>query len=352
MKAKELLKLRLVNQKLAATEFESCVDVVSHFGAMQSQDYSMAKWAVAMRTRKATDSDVEKCVNKGTIIRTHVLRPTWHFVSRDDIRWMMELSAPYVKKATQYVDRQVGLTDTIFRKMWKVIEAALENEDNLTKEDLMNRLEKKKIAVSSLMTTQIIIRAELEMRVCSGTRKKNKVTYSLFDRRVPPSERISKNDALVRLASVYFNSRGPATAKDFMWWSGLDLADAKFGISGLGENLKSATINGLNYLYFENNSYQESETSALLPSYDEYMVSYSEGRDIAFPLNIDKSIIGNGIFKPMVLVDDSIVGTWKKINKEPFAEIQFLGGKSKGSRINSKLEAYKFFLKRQENEKT
>ena len=346
MKIKELIQRRLANQRLISTKFETCVDVVSHFGAVQSQDYPMAKWAVGIRMRKASDSDIEMSVNSGDIIRTHILRPTWHFVSCKDIRWMMELSAPFVKKATQYIDRQVGLTDEIFKKVWKIIKVELEHEDNLTKEDLTDRLAKKKIKVDSLLATQILIRAELEMRLCSGVRKEKKATYSLFDRRVRESEKISKKDSLVKLASVYFNSRSPATVKDFMWWSGLSLSDAKFGISGLGENLKCTPIDGLNYLYIENADYPNKKISALLPSYDEYMVGYSEGRNIAFPPAVDKSFLGNGIFKPIVLSDNTIVGIWKKISKEPFVEIQFLDNNRKYSRIKSKLEAFKLFLRK------
>lgn len=303
----------------------------------------MAKWAVGTRMRKASDSDIERCVNSGNIIRTHILRPTWHFVNCKDIRWMMALSAPYVRKATQYVDRQVGLTDEIFKKIWKIIQAELGREDDLTKEDLMERLARKKIHVDRLMATQILIRAELEMRLCNGVRREKKVTYSLFDRRVPDAEKISKKESLVKLASVYFNSRGPATAKDFMWWSGLSLSDAKFGISGLGEALKCVSVDGLNYWYPENIDSPMKKTSALLPVYDEYMVGYSEGRNIAFPADIDKSVLGNGIAKPIVLLDNTIVGTWKKINKEPFVEIKFLSDNKKYSRINANVEAVKLF---------
>lgn len=348
MTVKELIQRRLINQKLASTEFESCVDVVSHFGAMQSQDYAMAKWAVGMRMRKASDLDIEMCVNSGDIIRTHVLRPTWHFVSHKDVRWMMELSAPYVKKATQYVDRQVGLTDEVFKKVWKVIEAALQREDNLSKEDLMDRLAKRKMDVDNLMATQILIRAELEMRVCSGVRRKNKATYSLFDKKVPQAEKIAKKDSLVKLASVYFNSRSPATVKDFMWWSGLSLSDAKFGISGLGENLQRVSLDGLDYLYFENTHYQKKKTSVLLPAYDEYMVGYSEGRNVAFPPDIDKSLLGNGVFKPIALFDNTIAGTWKKIAKDPFVEIQFLNDNKKYNGLDSKIKAFGLFLQKQE----
>jgi hypothetical protein len=186
MKANDLIQARLVNQGLAAAKFETCADVVAHFGAIQSQDYAMARWAVGMRMRKASDSEVEQCVNSGQIIRTHILRPTWHFVNKQDIRWMMELTAPNIKKATQYVDKQVGLTDAVYKKLWKIIAVELTHEDNLTKEDILERLGKKKIKVESLLLTQLLIRAEVDMRVCSGIRK-GKAGY-LFPLRQPDFE--------------------------------------------------------------------------------------------------------------------------------------------------------------------
>jgi hypothetical protein len=346
MKVKELIELRLANQGLTSAQFNTCADVVSHFGAMQSQDYSMAKWAVGMRMQNPSDSAIEKSIDAGKIIRTHILRPTWHFVHANDIRWMMELSAPSVRKATQYVDKQVGLTDSIFKKVWKVIEIELSRDSNLTKEDLTDRLAKKKIEVEGLLATQILIRAELEMLICNGERKDNKVTYALFDRRIPPSESISRKDALVKLASVYFKSRGPATAKDFAWWSGLSMTDATFGISGLGSDLKSTSVDGLNYLYFENLQDHKKKVTALLPPYDEYMVGYTEGRDIAFPTDIDKSFIGNGIFKPLVLFNNTIAGIWKKVKKDPFVEIEFIDDSKKYSGLNSKVESLKSFLQK------
>lgn len=338
-----MIQLRLANQGLTSAEFKSCADVVSHFGAMQAQEYPMAKWAVGVRMQKASDADIERGVDAGEIIRTHILRPTWHFVSRNDIRWMMELSAPFVKKATQYVDKQVGLTDEIFKKAWRIIEGELAKDNNLTKADLTERLAKKKISVDGLLATQLLIRAELEMRICNGVRKGNKVTYALFDSRVPPSDKLSKKDALVKLASVYFRSRGPATIKDFVWWSGLSMTDAKYGTSGLAGTLKSASIDGLEYLFFENDSDPKKKVSALLPSFDEYMVGYSESRSIAFLTDIDKSLLGNGIFKPIVMSDNTIAGTWKRIGHEPFVEIQFVEENRKYSGVNSCLQRFKLF---------
>lgn len=344
MNVQELLQLRLISQGLTSAPFDTCADVVAHFGAMQAQDYPMAKWAIGMRMRDASDAAVEKSVNAGEIIRTHILRPTWHFVSCNDVRWMMELSVPNLKKATQYVNKQVGLTDEIYKKAWKSIEAEFKHDDDLTKEYLTDRLAKKKITFDGLLATQILIRAELEMRICSGVRKKNKIAYALFDRRVPPSEKITRKDALVKLASVYFTSRGPATVKDFTWWSGLTAADAKVGISGLGPNLQSTAVNGLEYLYFEKAAVTKKKVTALLPAFDEYMVGYTEGRDIAFSPDVDKSFVGNGVFKPVVLYNNEIAGTWKKLTKEPYGEIHMLDDGRRYTGMKAKLAAWRQFV--------
>lgn len=326
MSIKELIRLRLLNQKLSSTGFESPVDVVSHFGAMQAQDYPMAKWAIGLRMKHGTDHIVENAIQSGEIIRTHILRPTWHFVSRNDVRWMMQLSAPYIKKATQYVDKQVGLTDTLFKKAWKIIEPQFKHEDSLTKENIISVLAAHKVKMDNLLATQFIIRAEVEMLLCNGIRNTKDTAYALFEKIVPAATRISKEEAIAKLAFTYFNSRGPATAADFKWWSGLNSADAKLATSALSKNLLRATVNGLDFFYFQPATKTSNKlTSVLLPPFDEYMVGYVAGRDIVFSgNNVDKSAIGNGIFKPIVLMDNAIAGIWKKIKKNPFAEMQAL----------------------------
>lgn len=344
MKVKNLIQLRLFNQGLAAAEFNSAPEVVKHFGAMQAQDYGMAKWAVGMRVAKPSEVEIERCINSGEIIRTHILRPTWHLVHNRDIRWMMTLSAPHVKKAMQYVDKQVGFTAPLFKKALSIIEYELSLEDNLTKEELMSKLARKKLVVSNLLATQIFIHAELEMRICNGTRKGKKNTYSLFDKRVLPSEKLTKDELIIKLATLYFKSRGPATIKDFMWWSGMSLMNARLGVDGLGKKLLRASVNGLEFLHFELENSPSKKVSALLPAYDEFMVSYSEGRDIAFPPGIDKSILGNGVFKALVLQDNNIVGSWKNIVRKPGIEFDFLPGYKKNSHLRAKEDALKSFL--------
>ncbi|WP_114791006.1 winged helix DNA-binding domain-containing protein [Niabella yanshanensis] len=322
MKKGDLLQLRLQNQGLLSPRFEKPQDAVAHLGAMQAQDFNMATWAAGLRLKNPGRAAVESAIHSGQLIRTHILRPTWHLVHSKDIRWMMQLSAPYVKKATQFVDKKEGLNDELFKKCRKIIERLLNQADQITKEDILLALSKQRITISSLLTTQIIIRAELEMVLCNGAAKN---TYVLFDQRIPPAAALSKTESIVQLAQRYFQSRGPATVKDFAWWSGLGIHEAKTGIAELGPQLEQFIFNDLKYYYLGvEGKTPSTKAVTLLPCYDEYTVGYAEGRAIALPPGLDSAIIGNGIFKPVVLYGNEIVGTWQKNRKTGLAEVQLL----------------------------
>lgn len=320
MKRADILQLRLWNQGAGTPRFEKPGEVVSHMGAIQAQDYGMALWAAGLRFSTSNRAAVESAINTGQLIRTHILRPTWHLVHQKDIRWMMRLSAPYVKKATQYIDKKEGLTDELFKKCRKVIERMLEKTDQVTKEDIISALSKQHIIAGPLLATQIIIRAELEMLLCNGAAKS---TYALFDKKVPPAPEPTKTEAIVQLAQRYFQSRGPATVKDFAWWSGLGIHEARAGMAELGSALQSFTLYDLKYYHFDvEGTIPPKTTITLLPCYDEYTVGYSEGRSIALPAALDSAAIGNGIFKPIVLHGYEMAGTWQKNRKTGLAEVQ------------------------------
>ena len=107
---------RLYNQHISGAPFERPEDVVQWLGAVQAQDYAGAKWAVAQRMHGITDADMDQALAEGTILRTHVIRPTWHFVAPADIRWMLSLTAPRVNAMNAYYYHQLGLDDAVFAK--------------------------------------------------------------------------------------------------------------------------------------------------------------------------------------------------------------------------------------------
>jgi hypothetical protein len=121
-----LITRRLFNQQIAETHFTKPEEIVTWLGAMQAQEYAMSKWSIGMRIPSLKDADVEKAFNEGAILRTHVLRPTWHFVTPADIRWILALSAPRVHVFNAFAYRYAGLNKKIFKKCNDVLAKSLQ----------------------------------------------------------------------------------------------------------------------------------------------------------------------------------------------------------------------------------
>src|SRR5437667_11917146 len=184
---------RLASQHLTKQKIEKASEIVQLLGAVQAQDYSAAKWGIAQRTRSATDAELEKEISDGSILRTHVLRPTWHFVAPADIRWMLALTAPRVKSANAHYDRTLGLNDTVFTHSNAVLAKALQGGKQLTRAELVSVLQLAGIATSDLLqSTYIMMRAELDGIICSGARRGKQFTYALLDERAPQASMLDR----------------------------------------------------------------------------------------------------------------------------------------------------------------
>ena len=243
----EIARRRLRNERLVGAPFASAVEVVRWLGAVQAQDYAGAKWAVGQRVRGGTDADVEAACDRGDILRTHVMRPTWHFVVPADIRWMLALTAPQVKARMAYYDRQLALDGPTYARTNAVIARALEGGRHLTREELGKVLAAAGVAASGQRLGHVMFRAELDAVVCSGPRRGKQFTYALLDERVPPVAALAREEALAALVRRYFTSHGPAQLNDFAWWSGLTVADAKAGVQMLAGDLVHADVDGKRY---------------------------------------------------------------------------------------------------------
>jgi hypothetical protein len=245
----DISNLRLISQQIEGSKSRTVKELVGWMGAMQAQDYAMAKWAIGLRLPNTTDKLVETAVNHGEIIRTHLLRPTWHFVSANDLQWMLELTEPHIKASLKSRHNQLGLSDTIFRRSSSVIENALRGGKQLTREELLVELGKAKIVLDENRASHILARAELDGIVCSGATKNGKQTYALLDEWVPKTKPLNKEEALAKLARLYFISRCPATLQDFVWWSGLPANTAKQALEMVTSEFASVTIHSQIYWF-------------------------------------------------------------------------------------------------------
>ena len=320
MKNSEIADLRLHNQGLSETIFKDPVSVVAQLGAVQAQDYAAAKWAVAQRTKGITDAAKDQALADGTIIRTHILRPTWHFVTPADIRWMLALTAPRIHALSAAYYRKLELDNAIFKRTNTLLIKALQGGKQLTRAELKSVLKKNNITSDDpLRFTYLIIHAELNGVICSGGRRGKQFTYALLDERVPPIKALERDEALAELAIRYFTSHGPATLKDYIWWSGLTAQDARNGLEMIKSKLNHEIIVDKTYWFIESalSTKEINPTAYLLPNYDEYIVSYTD-RSTIFDTQHNKKLDsrGNFLFNHVIVINGQVAGTWKRtINK-------------------------------------
>jgi hypothetical protein len=325
MTGSEIARLRLLNQRISLPGFEEPDEVVDWLGAVQAQNYAGAKWALGSRMRGATDKDIDKAFNEGTILRTHVLRPTWHFVRPGDIRWLLTLTAPRVHAASAYMYRRTELDGVTFRRSDAVLAKALTSGKHLTRDELRVILENAHISTGDgVHMSYLMMHAELEGIICSGPQRGKQFTYALLEERAPQTKTLGREEALAELSRRFFRSRGPATVQDFAKWSGLTLADARNGLDAIKSGFEHETINGQDYWFLRPRApiMADSPTAYLLSVYDEYISSYKdrsamEGEVFARLF----SSMGNTL-QYVILIDGKFVGTGKKTLKKDAVIVQ------------------------------
>lgn len=341
MNPKDIANIRLINQQITETKFKTVKDLVGWMGAMQAQDFNMAKWAVGIRLPGSTDKEIQESFNKGEILRTHLLRPTWHLVSADDIYWILELTAPHIKASLKSRNRELGLIKETFDKSNETIEKVLTGGKHLTREEIINVIKKVKIHIDNPQAYyHLILNAELDGIICSGAIKEKKQTYTLLNEKVPKKKTLNTNEALAELAKKYFTSHGPATLRDFVWWSGLPVSDAKKSLELVKSDIISEKIGSQTYWFsrlFSSPDIKD-ESVYLLPAFDEFIISYKDRSASISIENQKNAISSNGIFRPVIVLDGQAIGIWKRTTKKNKIIIETHLFKAPAKRIKSLIE--------------
>jgi hypothetical protein len=308
----ELRALRLGNQRLAASTCSKARDVVAWMGAVQAQEFWPAKWGVALRANGVTEADVDRDLDAGRILRTHILRPTWHFVAAEDIRWMLSVSGPRVHAVSSYYYRRHGMTPAAIARSHKVIARALEGRSALTRVEIGERLVRARITLFENLLAHLVMHAELEGLICSGPRRGKQSTYMLLDERVPRRKVPAREDALAELARRYFTSHGPAKVQDFVWWSGMTVRDTKLALEAIGGDIVAETFDGETYWMAASSTPVRREAGIvdLLPIYDEYLIAYRDRQAMLAPTKPGDT--PHDIFAHYLMIDGLVGGTWRR----------------------------------------
>jgi hypothetical protein len=313
MRSPQLLRRRLYAQHLAGAPLGRAEDVVTLLGAVQSQDYAGAKWSVGQRVQGATDTMIDDAFNAGRILRTHVLRPTWHFVTPADIRWMLELTAPRVRALQAYQLRKHELDAPLLTRCLDAIAAALDGGRQLTRTSIGGVLGRKGIVVATERLAHVMMHAELEGLVCSGALQGKQHTYALLAERAPRGRRLAREEALAELARRFFVGHGPATLAQLAWWSGLTLADVKRGHAMSDHALERIEFDGTSFWFDPSVTVpaREGMTAYLIPEYDELLTGYG---DLGVPdlPRARRSTLEIGRFDRPIIIGGVRVGTWRR----------------------------------------
>ncbi len=309
--AESVARARMVGLELWGRPAPDPGAAVRRLVAMQAQEHAYARWSVGQRST-AGAAAVDAAFDTGELLRTHVLRPTWHFVAPDDLRWLLALSGPRIDAANARRYEELGLDARTRRRAADVIARAVADGPQ-TRHELAQALERRRIPTDGQRLPHLLLSAELHAVVCSGPMQGKQHTYAPFDERVPAGPRHDEDAALAELARRWFTTRGPATVRDFQWWSGFRAADARRALESVRSELSSYEHDGRTYWFGEwHRAARQAPRVDLVQCYDEAIISYTESRDllatpaVAFP--VPGSVDG---FAHVLLADGRLLGHWR-----------------------------------------
>jgi len=317
-RAIRLAAQRLRQQRIGHNPFASAAETVRWFGAVQAQDYLGSLWAVGLRTRGATENSIEQAIGERTIVRTWPLRGTLHFVAAEDARWMLDLCGPRtLARNTARLKREFGIDSRVVASSRKALSDALRGGNCLSRAEVYRRLEAAGIATKASRGLHLLWWLAHEGLICVGPRAGKQQTFVLMDEWLPAATPRSRDESLAELARRYFTSHGPATVRDFAWWSGLTATEAASALEMVARELMTETIEDQTYWQAPIAATTRAARSChLLPAYDEYTVAYQDRSAIMTSRVAARADSGHGIFYPPIVIDGQVAGTWSRVLKK------------------------------------
>lgn len=310
----EIKDQRLHNQQLIDSHCRTPGEIVHWLGAVQAQEYDYSKWGLSLRLPSTVDGVIEDAYKKGFILRTHMMRPTWHFVTPEDIRWIQNLTKDRVHTVNGTMYRKLELDEATLHRGADVIAAAMQGGRTLTRKELSYSLAQAGIVADSMRLSYLVMYAELEAVICSGPRVGKQFTYMLVEERAPNAKTLPRDEALAELTLRFYTSHGPSTINDFSWWSGLTIADVKSGVAMVKPHLDSQEIEGRAYWHAPAAAVPHATPplAFLLPPYDEYTIAYKNSDAFLNTQMMETFMAHAWTYQGVAIYDGRIVGCWRR----------------------------------------
>ncbi|MEO8262021.1 MAG: winged helix DNA-binding domain-containing protein [Pseudolysinimonas sp.] len=304
----DLAALRLSALGIATADAPAPVDAVRRLLAMQAQDFPGAMWSVGLRVPGSTAESVEAAHAAGDIVRSWPMRGTLHLVAAEDLGWMLGLTGKRMVRAAEGRRRQLGLTPDDFVRAEEVARRELSGGRHASRADLFAAFDAAGMSTAGQRGVHALGQlAQTSVLVQSGRER-----WALLEEWVREPRRLEPDEALREFALRYMLGHGPATARDFAWWSSLTLTDARAGVAAAAAELDAVEVDGETY-YLRPGLEPAARGVHLLPGFDEFVLGYTD-RTPQLPPQHWQTIVpgGNGMFLSTIVVDGQVVGTWRR----------------------------------------
>ena len=343
----ELIRRRQLNQQLASARSIAAAELLGWMGALQAQDYLGALWAIGLRIPGLSSRNVEQALADGSMVRTWLMRGTLHLVAASDLPWMLGLLSGRIIAGNARRYLELGLDEQTMAQSNALLKKALQGRQNRSRTDLLGVLRGHGISTDGQRAAYLLQRAALEGLIAQGISQRNVPLYFALDF-LPKAKPIPPEEALAELTRRYFQSRGPATLQDFMWWSGLSKAEVGLGLEANQSKLNYHATSGKTYWFMEDAGVKPPSATHLLPAFDEYLVAYKDRSAMLDPAHTQQINAGGGMLSPVVISNGRVIATWKRTLKKDTVTVELHRlapfSKSQDRAISVAVERYSSFI--------
>ncbi|RFS24592.1 winged helix DNA-binding domain-containing protein [Chitinophaga silvatica] len=344
MKPEEFLAYRLANHQLLSTSLSTPLDIVSHMGPIQAQEYGSSHWAIGARLPNCTIEDVQQAFTNKEIVRITCLRGTLHVVAATEVRAILQVIAPAVRIKLKSMQKKLEMDEKVLAKTNSLIVKALKKKQ-LSREELSYYLHQHGVNIEDNRMNHILYEAAISGLICNSP---DKGIYVLQEDWLPPATNITGAMASGILAKQYFSSHGPASLADFAFWSGLSVTEAKLALQGIKDQLSAYSINNTEIYTVVHKKQSTISSAFLLPAFDEYFLGYKDRSQLIDQEFISRIMTKNGIFNPIMVLNGRIAGLWRRtiksgieMNLQPFKAL----AKKEMRMFEEKAEEFAHFMK-------
>jgi len=308
---------RLHAQRIDGSDCTDPAQVVRWMLAMQGQDLPGAKWSVGLRAPGSTLTDVDAALDRGEIIRSWPMRGTLHLVPGEDIGWMLGLTAARTLQSLTTRHRALGLDEPTVTSGREVVIGLLEGGRSATRGELMAAFEAAGISTTGQRGVHLLGLLHQTSDLCLGPMRGTDQEIVLLREWVPKPRILERDEALGEFVRRYFTSHGPATLRDFSWWTKLPLRDAAAGLAVARPDLEEIVVDDTSYWMSaglpDRSPSAKSPKVHALPGFDEFLLGYTD-RSAALAAEHAQAIVpgSNGMFKPTIVADGRVIGTWHR----------------------------------------